>query len=400
MRRLATSRDPACPLLAASAPVAASADPLDAELQERARGAGDCAEAKPRGSSSAAGEARDEAEPASRATRGRALRRSTRPKRGSRPPNAQLRLASAYVAAHREQLWPSSNAGGVAAWPGLRVMAQRPPLLALADRGGTDELVKVRVLLDSTCRSSAARTSGLSAQLAEGRRLEQSAVAARAELVREPRSSLSAKRRSGSPRSSNRPSRSALAAGGQALGAGDVALAAGERRRAAARGRGGQPRAARGSPPNLPAPIRRRRARSLPRARQRSSPSPISCRPRPPVTEGLGSVNASGVQSRGLTLATPRGAPVVAPAAGIVRFAGPFRDYDGIVIIDHGGGWMTPDRQRRLAARGRRPGPRSATRSAGRSARSRSNCPKMGGESRPLSSQVHLQTLSKAGKGG
>jgi septal ring factor EnvC (AmiA/AmiB activator) len=25
----------------------------------------------------------------------------------------------------------------------------------------------------------------------------------------------------------------------------------------------------------------------------------------------------------------------------VVRFAGPFRDYDGILIIDHGGGWMS-----------------------------------------------------------
>ena len=47
------------------------------------------------------------------------------------------------------------------------------------------------------------------------------------------------------------------------------------------------------------------------------------------------------MKSRGLTLATGRGAQVIAPAAGIIRFAGPFRDYDGIVIIDHGGGWMS-----------------------------------------------------------
>ena len=25
----------------------------------------------------------------------------------------------------------------------------------------------------------------------------------------------------------------------------------------------------------------------------------------------------------------------------MVRFAGPFRDYDGVLIIDHGGGWMS-----------------------------------------------------------
>jgi septal ring factor EnvC (AmiA/AmiB activator) len=52
-------------------------------------------------------------------------------------------------------------------------------------------------------------------------------------------------------------------------------------------------------------------------------------------------VNASGVRSRGLTLATGRGTPVIAPAGGVVRFSGPFRDYDGVVIIDHGGGWLT-----------------------------------------------------------
>src|SRR5207248_6267294 len=60
-----------------------------------------------------------------------------------------------------------------------------------------------------------------------------------------------------------------------------------------------------------------------------------------PVTEGLAAVNASGVRSRGLTLATARGTSVTAPAAGVVRFSGPFRDYDGIIIIDHGGGWTS-----------------------------------------------------------
>jgi septal ring factor EnvC (AmiA/AmiB activator) len=40
-------------------------------------------------------------------------------------------------------------------------------------------------------------------------------------------------------------------------------------------------------------------------------------------------------------IATSRGAPVTAPSAGTIRFAGPFRDYDGVLIIDHGGGWMS-----------------------------------------------------------
>jgi septal ring factor EnvC (AmiA/AmiB activator) len=32
---------------------------------------------------------------------------------------------------------------------------------------------------------------------------------------------------------------------------------------------------------------------------------------------------------------------VVVPADGTIRFAGPFRSFDGVVIIDHGSGWMS-----------------------------------------------------------
>jgi septal ring factor EnvC (AmiA/AmiB activator) len=60
-----------------------------------------------------------------------------------------------------------------------------------------------------------------------------------------------------------------------------------------------------------------------------------------PVVEGLGAVDDSGVRSRGTTFESARGASVSAPAAGVVRFSGPFREYDGIVILDHGGGWMS-----------------------------------------------------------
>jgi septal ring factor EnvC (AmiA/AmiB activator) len=37
----------------------------------------------------------------------------------------------------------------------------------------------------------------------------------------------------------------------------------------------------------------------------------------------------------------PRGAQVTAPGNGIIKFSGPFRDYDGVLIIDHGGGWIS-----------------------------------------------------------
>ncbi|RYH04915.1 MAG: metalloendopeptidase, partial [Alphaproteobacteria bacterium] len=45
--------------------------------------------------------------------------------------------------------------------------------------------------------------------------------------------------------------------------------------------------------------------------------------------------------AKGLTLATARRAQVVSPAQGRIAYAGPFRGYAGIVIIDHDNGWAT-----------------------------------------------------------
>lgn len=59
------------------------------------------------------------------------------------------------------------------------------------------------------------------------------------------------------------------------------------------------------------------------------------------IVAGLGEVNESGVRSRGVTIAARAGGQVVAPAPGRVSFAGDYRGYGKIVIIDHGGGWVS-----------------------------------------------------------
>lgn len=59
------------------------------------------------------------------------------------------------------------------------------------------------------------------------------------------------------------------------------------------------------------------------------------------IVAGLGEVNSSGVRSRGVTIAARPGGQVVAPAPGRVGFAGDYRGYGKIVIIDHGGGWVS-----------------------------------------------------------
>jgi septal ring factor EnvC (AmiA/AmiB activator) len=59
------------------------------------------------------------------------------------------------------------------------------------------------------------------------------------------------------------------------------------------------------------------------------------------IVAGLGEVNEGGVRSRGVTIAARPGGQVVAPAPGRVGFAGDYRGYGKIVIIDHGGGWVS-----------------------------------------------------------
>ncbi len=326
----------ALPLLAAaSAPVQQAGVPLAAELQQ-ARAEQSAAEAEAAKLEHAAAQAQGEAERL-RAEQAAAAQNIEAAEAGITAADTQLRLASAYVAAHRQRL-AEEQQPVASLLAGLAMMAQRPPLLALANQGSTDDLVEVRILLDSTIPVIRRRTATLSAQLNEGQRLEEAAASARAELVQS-RQELAGRRQQFAALE-QRALQMAAASGGQALSAGDVALAAGETveqlQSAQANNRDIRALATQfaSSEPAPPRPLR-------PEGPSLRAPFAYELPAGAPVTEGLAAVNASGVRSRGLTIATSRGAAVTAPAGGVVRFSGPFRDYDGILIIDHDGGWMS-----------------------------------------------------------
>ncbi len=59
------------------------------------------------------------------------------------------------------------------------------------------------------------------------------------------------------------------------------------------------------------------------------------------VLSGFGELNPTGYRERGVRLSVEAGARVVAPAAGRISFAGRYRSFGNIVIIEHGGGWAT-----------------------------------------------------------
>ena len=322
-------------VLAASAPVPPASEPIEAALK-RAQAEQASAEAETSRLQRVAARAQSEADrlKAQQAAAAQAIEGAEARVTAA---DMELRLASAYLDLRRRRL-AQERQPVASLLAGLAVMAQRPPLLAVAEQGSTDEFVKVRVLLNSTLPVIRQRTMSLSRELREGEQLERTAGAARAQLI-QGRQDLVV-RRNQFAELERKASLAAASASGQALSAGDTALVAAENVELLTGGEAGS-----------------REARRLAADLAQADPVP----PRPaapdskaatvglnyqlpadaPVTEGLGSVNESGIRSRGLVLATRRGVSVMAPAAGTIRFSGPFRSYDGVIIIDHGGGWIS-----------------------------------------------------------
>ena len=126
-----------------------------------------------------------------------------------------------------------------------------------------------------------------------------------------------------------------------ALSESDRALALGERAREMVDRltSQGEARVTGGALASLPGPIARPLASGT--APERMAPGayrlPVAGR----LVTGFDAVSPVGVRSRGLSFAVRPGAAVVAPAAGVVRFARPYRGYGAVVVIDHGEGWST-----------------------------------------------------------
>jgi len=100
--------------------------------------------------------------------------------------------------------------------------------------------------------------------------------------------------------------------------------------RAAEAARHRPPPAASAKPPSLTPPSKGNGLASLPRPI-----APVSGR----ILTPFGARAEGGSASRGVTLGAPAGTAVLAPFSGQVVFAGPFRDYGQLLIIEHGEGY-------------------------------------------------------------
>jgi septal ring factor EnvC (AmiA/AmiB activator) len=234
----------------------------------------------------------------------------------------------------------------------LQQLSRRPPVSVLAQPGSLRDMVHARAVLDAVMPVIQERTAGVRQELARLRTTQQQqrvalqALSASKAQLAERRDALTRLENEGRLRSRDLMSSAQLEA--------DRALGLGEKARdivdlmdaleadAAVRGEladlsGPLPRPAdpaSAAPQAAPVALAATRDADLGAGAYRL---PVVGR----IVAGLGEVNDSGVRSRGITVATQPGGQVVAPAAGRVSFAGDYRGYGKIVIIDHGGGWTS-----------------------------------------------------------
>lgn len=233
----------------------------------------------------------------------------------------------------------------------LQTASRRPLALSALQPGSLKEVVYVRAVLDSAVPQIRERTAGLRADLQRGRALEADAARALSALrasetdLRTRRQNLAALE--GQQRLASRNARrAALREAERALALAEEArdldglvarlddIAAVRRELVALPGPVLRPKDLAAAPSTSPAPTPSASASAPP---PRDFQLPVDGR----MLLGFGARRASGLVSSGLELAPVAGAQVVAPASGRVAFAGTYRGFGRIVIIEHEGGWTS-----------------------------------------------------------
>lgn len=232
----------------------------------------------------------------------------------------------------------------------LQRFSRRPMALSLLRPGSLSDTVHMRALLDTMLPEVKRRTASLRSEIDRSKALKVKAEGALAALQQE-QTELGRRRQSLAALETQQ--RLALrSASGSADREAERALALAEQARdldalTEDLGRAG---ALRQQLMQLPGPVMRP---ANPQASQvitaDAAPSSSAAASAPafilPVQGrlvlGFGASTPGQPVSRGIALATGSAAQAIAPAAGRVAFAGPYRGYGSIIIVDHGEGWIS-----------------------------------------------------------
>ena len=222
----------------------------------------------------------------------------------------------------------------------LQTLARRPAALALIQPGSMDDVIHVRSLLATTLPVIRARTLAIREEIARGETLRRQAEVAVASLVSGRRDLRTQRIRLARLETQQRQRSAGLAE--TALGESDRALAFGEEARDIGTRIGDRRSEARVRRllDTLPGPVLRPpNSAASGRAEPRLPGYRLPVEGR--LLTGTGELSDAGVHARGLLFETAPGTAVISPAAGRVAYAGRFRGYGEIVIIDHGSGWTS-----------------------------------------------------------
>jgi septal ring factor EnvC (AmiA/AmiB activator) len=221
----------------------------------------------------------------------------------------------------------------------LETMTRRPAALALVQPGSVRDAVHVRSLLAAALPEIRRRTAALRDEAQRSAQLRRQSELARQGLI-DSREALRQRRVALAGFEASQRSRSQQLTG-FALTQSDRALVYGEQAQVLARDIGTrdyQNRLA-ASLARLPGPVPPTAGGPPSDAQEETLPYSLPVQGR--LVTGVGEISDGGVHARGLTFETAAEAPVIAPAAGRIVYAAPFRGYGNVVIIDHGRGWMT-----------------------------------------------------------
>lgn len=292
----------------------------------------------------------------------RAVAAADRTARESAAVAARIQQAEAELAAHRARIrlierqqailkarLAERQRPVVRLTAALQRLSRRPVAFALLRPGSVQDAVHMRALLQTLIPEVERRSKALRAEIARVRALEQQGRAAGRDLAAT--SKQLAGRRRTLAALETRQRLAARDASGIADRENERALALAEQARdlTALVDRIGQEGELREALAMLPGPVMRP-------ARPQEAALPVTAAAAVPgpaalpaymlpadgrLVSGFGEVRTGAARTRGVAIAVRPGAQVVSPASGRIAFAGPYRGYGTIAIIEHGGGWTS-----------------------------------------------------------